>query len=151
MKKMFLFLLFFTSATLVCNAQDTPEKKTALENSNFILSKPYVKEDPKTAQTVQSLVKWMTDTPDFSFALDADIMEKIVGEDSNLLMIYMACMAKYCLENEGNSKDAKLVKLNAIKLIIAYSEKPENNVKMSKPFKKLAAANKKGTLETELN
>lgn len=151
MKKMFFFLLLFTSATLVSNAQADLNNKTALETSNFILSNPYVKDNPKRVQAVQSLLKWMTDTPDFSFSIDADIMEKIVGEDSDLLGIYMACMAKYCLENQANANDAKLVKLNAVKLMISYSEKPENNIKMSKPFKKLAEANKKGTLETELN
>ena len=35
-------------------------------------------------------------------------------------------------------------------LMINYSEKPENNVKMSKSFKKLAEADKKGQLEKEL-
>ncbi len=146
MKKLIFCFFVFVSATFVSNAQDN---KAALENCNFLLSTP-ISKDAKRMQANKSLITWMTDTPDFTFTIEPIVMEKIIGEDSDLLSVYMACMAKYCLENKAQAEDANQVKLNAVKLMIAYCEKPENNAKMSKSFKKIAEANKNGTLEKEL-
>jgi len=99
---------------------------------------------------MQLLIKWMTDTPDFSFTVEPVVMKKIVGEDQGLLGLYMACMAKYALENRDKAKDPKQVELNAVKMMISYAEKSENGLKMSESFRKIAEANKKGSLETEL-
>ena len=65
--------------------------------------------------------KWMTGTPDYSFAV-AEIQDKI-GNDNDLLALYMVSKAKYMLENKANAKDAKLVKLNAMILYRAEDQK----------------------------
>ncbi len=163
MKKCFLLLFVFAGLTITCYAQTdfkgielqkdsdyASADKYALEASNYILSVPYDSGNEKRTEAVQFVLRWMQGTPDYSFAIDSFVMEEIVGEDEALLGIYMACMAKYCLENPGNAKDNELVKLNAVKLIIAYVEKKENNIKMSKSLKKLAEANRKGELEKAL-
>ncbi len=163
MKKVLVFLSIcaclsaVSHAKVVTTAQKNnvslafSDKTTALDNANYILSNPYDAQNSKRSAAIQALIKWMTDTPDFSFSIEPVVMEKIVGDDEGLLGIYMACMAKYCMENEANSKDFDLVRLNAVKLMIAYSEKPENNIKMSKSFKKIAQADKKGELQKVLS
>ncbi|MGC4039766.1 MAG: hypothetical protein QM710_02945 [Flavobacterium sp.] len=158
MKKAFL-LLFLLSCSFI-NAQYDAKKlqtkqdytaanKQVLEASKYVLSVPYDESNQKRTEAVQYILKWMDGSPDYSFTIDADIMDKVVAKDNGLLGIYMACMAKFCLENEAYANDSKIVKISAIKLIIAYAENPKNKVKMSKPLKKLADADKKGELERE--
>lgn len=121
-----------------------------LEASNFVLSTPYEKDNVQRLNAIRFVLQWMAGTPDFTFSLDATIMDKVVKGNDDLLGLYMICMTKYCLENKDSSKDEKLVKLNSVKLILTYCENPENNIKMPKPLKKLSEANKKGELEKEL-
>lgn len=122
---------------------------TVTKAVNYLLSTPLEKNDINRLKSLQFLIKWMTGTPDYSFNLDASITKIIKGND-DLLGVYMACMTKYCLENPASAKDANAVKLNAVKLLLAYCENPDYKVKMPKPLKKLSEANKKGELEKEL-
>jgi hypothetical protein len=140
----------FESIKLKSGSDYKEANKYALEASNYILSVP-MKETLPRLNALQFLLKWMEGTPDFTFSLDATIMDKVVKGNDDLLGVYMACMTKYCIENELNSKDDNLVKLNSIQLILAYCENPTHEVKMPKQLKKLSEANKKGELEKELN
>lgn len=159
MKKIFQIVLL-VSFSFISHAQYDAKKlqtkqdytaanKQVLEAGKYVLSVPYDENNQKRTQAIQYIMKWMEGTPDFSFMVDADITEKIVGKDMGLLGIYMACMSKYCLENPDDANDNKLVKVGAIKLMITYCENPKNNVKMSKPFRKMADADKKGELVNE--
>jgi hypothetical protein len=121
---------------------------SAVQAASYILSTPFEKNDLNRLKSLQFIIKWMSGTPDYSFTLD-DVVNKIKGND-DLLGIYMACMTKYCLENKESAKDQKLVKLNSIKLLLAYCENENNKMKMTKQLKKLSEANKKGELEKEL-
>jgi hypothetical protein len=121
-----------------------------LEASRFVLSTPYENDNLQRLNATRFVLQWMAGTADFTFSLDATIMDKVVKGNDDLLGLYMICMTKYCLENIDSSKDEKSVKLNAVKLILAYCENPDNNIKMPKPLKKLSEANKKGELEKEL-
>lgn len=122
---------------------------SVLQATNYILSTPYDKDDANRLKSLQFVLKWMSGTPDFSFALD-DAIAKIIKGNDDLLGVYMACMTKYCLENKDSAKDAKLVKLNSVKLLLAYCENENNKMKMTKQLKRLSEANKKGELEKEL-
>ncbi len=122
---------------------------TATQAATYILSTPFEKDDLSRLKSLQFIIKWMSGTPDYSFAID-DVTGKIIKGNDDLLGIYMACMTKYCLDNKESAKDAKLVKLNSIKLLLAYCENDNNKMKMTKQLKKLSEANKKGDLEKEL-
>ena len=91
----------------------------------------------------------MSGTPDYSFTLD-NVATKLTKGNDDLLGLYMAAMTKYCLENPANAKDEKLVKLNSLKTLITYCDNPANNIKMTKPLKKLSEAMQKGELEQQL-
>ena len=120
----------------------------ALQTANYLLSTPMpVKADnPDRTKSLQFIYKWMTGTPDFSFRLD-EAANTICKGSNELMGIYMASMVKYSLENRAAAKDPKLVKLNSLTSTIAYCEKKENNVKMSKPLKKMLEARDKGELD----
>ena len=91
----------------------------------------------------------MSGSPDFNFNLDG-VAAKISKGNDDLLGQYMAAMSKFALENREAASDEKKMKLNAIKLLLAYCEVERNNMKMSKELRKLSEANKKGELERAL-
>jgi hypothetical protein len=121
----------------------------ALEASNYLFSKPFDKNDIDRLRSMRLIIRWMSATPDYHFALDEAAAKLMKGSD-DLLGLYMGAMTKYALENKSTSGDAKLVKLNAITTILNYVENPANNLKMTKSLKKLSEAKAKGTLEQEL-
>lgn len=119
----------------------------ALSAANFLLASPNDMSAPDRLKSSQFLIRWMSGTPDYSFGLDESTSILV---DANLLNIYMAALAKYCLENPTHAKDAQLVKVSSWKILLAYCDDPKNNVKFTKKLKKLSEANKKGTLEKSL-
>ena len=120
----------------------------ALQTANYLLSTPFKKEDKDVMNSLRFMGKWMNGTPDYSFSV-ADMEDKI-GRDNDLLGLYMISKAKYILENKANAKDPKLVKLNAVILLLNYCSKKENSIKMTKQLKKLAEAKEKGELDKAL-
>lgn len=157
MKKCFLFLLLVTSVSafsqtnydnISLKTDDDSRKanKYALEAANYMLTTPFSQNDIQRLKSVQFITKWMEATPDFTFIFDITVSEKIVKGNDDLLGYYMAAMTKFCLENEAKSKDDGVVMINSVKLLLAYCEKPENNLKMPPALQKLSDANKKGEL-----
>lgn len=159
MKKMMLLFLLFcsgisSSQTLpryneikLDNAGDYKAADTfALLASNFLLSTPLQKDNIERRLSLAFLVKWMAGTPDYSFFPDAEILR---GND-DLMEIYLACLTKYCLENKALSKNNKLVKLNAAKLLLDFCGDSNNNITITGYLKKLAEANRRGELEKVL-
>jgi len=120
-----------------------------IKAANYMLTTPFDKDDVNRLKSLQFIIKWMSGTPNYSFALD-DMAAKLMKGSDDLLGLYMVCMAKYCLENPASAKDLKAVKLNSIKLVLTYCENDANKMKMNKQLKKLSEANKKGELEKEL-
>src|ERR1043165_1964628 len=91
----------------------------ALHACNSILKAPYKKGEIGPLDAVVFMLKWMEATPDFTFTLD-DLLSKLMKDNEDILPVYMACMGKWALENRANAKDEKLMKLNSIKLLLAY-------------------------------
>lgn len=162
MKKIILALLLFSfSNSFSQNLPDYDNIKleqaadyktaepSALQAANFLLSTPYEKNSLDRLKSLQFIIKWMSGTPDYSFTLD-NVTGKVTKGNDELLGLYMACMAKYCIENPSSSKDEKLVQLNSVKLLLSYCENANNNIKLTKTLKKLSEANQKGELEKEL-
>jgi hypothetical protein len=162
MKKLFALLPLFYFQTSF--SQDLPDydnikliekadykvaEPAVIKAATYMLSTPYEKNDVNRLKSLQFIMKWMTGTPDYSFALDASVSKLTKGND-DLLGFYLATMTKYCLENPANAKDEKLVKLNAVKMLITYCDNPANNIKMTKQLKKLSEAMQKGELEQQL-
>jgi hypothetical protein len=123
--------------------------KVALVAANYLLSTPYEKNDLNRLKSLQFIIKWMSGSPDFTFTLD-DVASKITKGNDDLLGLYMTSMSKFALENRAAAADAKVMKVNALKILISYCENEGNNMKMSKQLTKLAEANKKGELEKAL-
>ncbi len=121
----------------------------ALQASNFLLSTPLAKDNLDRLKSLQYIIKWMSGTPDYNFTLDEQAT-KFAKKNDDLLGLYMAAMAKYVLENKADSKDQNKIKLNAVKLIIAYAKDQKNNVKLNSELKKAIEADEQGQLATYL-
>ena len=120
-----------------------------LQSVTYILSIPYKKDNAEVNKSLQFISKWMRGTPDFSFVIDGTAA-KITKNNNELLVIYLASMVKYSLENRTAAKDPKLVKLNSMSLMLDYCQNTNNNIKMNKQLLKLAEAREKGELEQYL-
>lgn len=162
MKKLIvIFLVFLTTHSFGQTIPDFDqiklEKATdykaadpfALQTSNYLLSTPVKKNDINRQKSLQFIIKWMSGTPDYSFNI-TDAIDLIGKGNTDLLGIYMAAITKYSLENKAAAKDPKLVKLNAMTMLLNYCENKNNNLKLTKPLKKLAEAKEKGELEQSL-
>ena len=120
-----------------------------LQTANFLLSIPFKSESTDRYNSLRFISQWMNGTPDYSFVL-ADVIEKIGKGNNDLLGVYISAMTKYTLENKAVAKDAAVVKLNAMTILLEYCENKNNNLKLSKQLKKFAAAKEKGELEKAL-
>ena len=120
----------------------------AMITANLLLSRPVEKGNADRLKGLEFIIKWMKGTSDHSFIID-DRVSKITNDNDDLAGLYMAAMTKYTLENKAASKDAKLVRLNTMILLLQYCENKENNIKMSKQLKKLSEAKAKGELENK--
>lgn len=162
MKK--IIVIVFTFCSTYLHAQTLPNfdliklEKTAdykaadpfaLQTANYLLGIPFKKDNTDRLNSLRFISKWMNGTTDYSFVF-RDVVDKIGKDNNDLLGLYIAAMVKYTLENKAAAKDAKLVKLNAVMLLLNYCEKKDNNMHMSKQLKKLSDAKEKGELEQAL-
>lgn len=122
-----------------------PAEGAALQASNYLLSIPVRTDTVEEAKSAAFLIKWMMGTPDYTFSMEST--EEIMGNDDNIMTIYMAAMTKFCLENKGLAKDQAAVKVGTWKIIADYIDNPAHKVKQTKKMKKLIEANKSGKLE----
>jgi hypothetical protein len=144
----------------ICNAQNLPDynsiplktendfrsaEKAVLKAADYVLSTPIKNLKPDNTGSMAFLIQWMTDTPDFGFNVEAN--DAVMGANYELIAVYMAAMAKFCLENKEQAKNDEAVKLAVWKMVANYVANPAHNVDMSNKLKKLVAANKDNKME----
>ncbi|MEX6690063.1 hypothetical protein QTN47_21320 [Danxiaibacter flavus] len=128
---------------------DSSANSAALKASNYLLSTPFDNKNIDRLKSTQYLIKWMTGTPDYHFVLDEQAV-KFAKKDDDLLVLYMAAMTKYVLENKKESTDQNKIKLNATRSIITYAKDSKNNLKINSELKKMIEADEQGKLESYL-
>ncbi len=158
MKKsfIFIFILLCSFSTLAQSPYgnvrlETPANYRTAETSvlkavNYLFNSKYDKEDLDRLYAIEFITKWMGGTPDYNFEVTENFTRPFM-EDTDLLGLFMAGIAKYTLEHKAQAKDINKVNLSAAKMIIDYSSKSANNLKQTGELKKMAAASKKGELE----
>ena len=116
----------------------------------YILGHPISSDDVSGKNASRFLIIWMTGTPDYSFAVDADFV-KYSKKNEGLTAVIMAAMAKAVLDKPELNKDPKALKIAAFKLVAEYCADSKNKVTQTSDIKKLIDANKKGKLEGVLD
>ncbi len=125
-------------------------QKSVLQAANFILSLPVNKENTSKSEAMHFLVDWMKGTPDYMFPLNEPIA-KISNENPELLIIFMACMTRYVLENPGDkSPEENEINYNGFLIFSDYCNEPKNKVEIRGELKNLIKARKDGNLKDYL-
>lgn len=110
-----------------------------LQCANYVLQQPNDKNNVNRLLSLQTVIKWMSGTPDYSFAIDESI-GGIMKKNDDVLGVYMAAMTKFVLENPGQAKDQSAVKLNAFIYLLDYCSNPANKIKQTKELEKAIEA-----------
>ena len=162
--KLFFLLAFFIGFTGLLPAQTLTDfdlikmekasdyraaEPFVLQTANYLFSVPFRKDNKDRLNSLRFISKWMNGTSDYSF-LFTDVMEKLGKDNYDVIGQYMAAMAKYTLNNKAAAKDIKLMKLNAMIMLLDYCENKDNNMHMPKQLKKLSEAKSKGELEKSM-
>lgn len=150
----FLFL-FASLLTLYANSQnaysdiklDAKEdyklaEPAVLKASNYLFTSKYDKEDLERLYAIEFVMRWISGTPDFTFELDEKFSKPFLQE-TDLLGLYMSALAKYAIEHKEQVKDSKKLSLNAVKMVIEYSNKSSNNLKQTGELKKNGVCSQK--------
>jgi hypothetical protein len=98
-------------------------------------------------ECTQFILNWMDGTKDYTFNIDASLIN---SDRPELLSLYLASAAKYVIEKKS-SADEKEITLNAVRTIIAWCIDPVNNSKLPLNFQKYQQADQEGKLAEALN
>ncbi len=120
-------------------------EKQVLESCDFLLNTPVNKKDENRIIASQFMIKWMENTPDYSFSIDENVYKLIKGS-TVMLNVYLASLVKATLDNVNPYENEKEVILNCINTFLDYCSAPKNKLKLNKGIKKMLEARDSGTL-----
>lgn len=164
MRKIILFLFLFFSTVIYSYAQEFPNLKNIKLNKkshfksaepeviklvNYLFETPIDTKNHSRKEAGEFLIKWMNGTPDYIFVLE-DKETVYFNTDADLMLIYMASLTKFMLENKSE-KNQNAIILGAMKLALTYLNQQENKKKWSALLWQLNDANLHGKLTTFLN
>lgn len=162
MKKVALFALLLL-ANCYAFSQELPNLKQVKLNKNsqyraaepiaikvigYLFATPINKKNKARTEAGQFLIKWMDGTPDFTFSLQ-DKETSFFNTDSDLMLMYMAGLTKFTLENP-TIKDQKTLIIGAMKNALPYLSAQEDKKVWSAALWQLNEAYQKGKLEAFL-
>lgn len=163
MKKTSLFLFLFFASICYSYSQELPNLKhiklnkrsqfkgtepLTLKVITYLFETPIDKKNSGRTEAGQFLIKWMNGTPDYTFYLE-DKETDYFNTDSDLILMYMAALTKYTLENP-TVQDQKAIILGAMSLALPYLNKQDDKKHWSTLLWQLNEANQKGKLEAFL-
>lgn len=147
MKKSFLFIItilfFLNNLNAQVNAPENLLKKVSFEESNkmaqnpsdynnvvlevanYVYNTPLESINPKNGKRFKSyLSAWLNKTEEYWFNFKKPAGAYSITENQNNFLLYLACNAKYCLENpdKGKKGDEEETNYQAFLLFISYFE-----------------------------
>lgn len=148
MKKTLIILTLFMCTSLFAQDFSTLEKyelksdesyvkaePKVLECANYLFSHPAKENELNRLNAIQFIMRWMEGCA-HTFNLDTTVMD-LVGDNDELLGLYMAGMSKVVVENGATKlSDAEVFDKTAA-LLVAYCKNDSNGVKPTKVLKKL--------------
>jgi hypothetical protein len=163
MKKITLFFLLFFICITYSYAQELPNLKHVKLNKKsqfrsteqltlkviaYLFETPINKKNKSRTEAGQFLLSWMNGTPDYTFYLE-EKETNFFNTDSDLLLMYMASLTKYTVENPS-IKDQKSLILGAMSILLPYLNQQEDKKSWSKDLTQLNEAFNAGKLEAYL-
>lgn len=105
-----------------------------LQYTNYVLMQKLWESGETGHEARTAILAWMDKTPDYTFALNSEIMKVCKGDNVLLFGVYTTCLAKAALTTQGDFNQ------EAIRLFVGYIRNPESNVKMDGKATKLIDA-----------
>jgi hypothetical protein len=114
-------------------------EKLAVSAATFLITTPFTEKDANRDAAFKFLNSWINGTKDYQFYFGGKVLEII--DDSDLVWLFVAAMAKYTFENKVAAANPITVEQNASKIVLAYSDDPKNNFKLKKKYRKILEKN----------
>jgi len=164
MKPILLFSFFILITTSPTFSQELPNlnhiklnKKThfkdldplVLKVTNYLFETPVNHKNNSRKEAGQFLIKWMNGTPLYTFLLE-EKETNFFNTDTELMLMYMAALTKFTLENKSVSTQKEKI-LGSMKLVLPYLDKQDDKESWSKDLWQLVDSYKTGKLENFLN
>ena len=162
--KRYLFFLFLLFPVIKSHSQDFTDLQSlefksnddykkyehrVLDCSNYVLSVLSEDTDTNRILALQTIIKWMSGTPDYQFEIDESITS-LIKKNESILGLYMASMTKFVLENKEKAAEKNEVKYNTYLILLDYCGNPTNNVKLTKELQKAIDKKNEGKLKEYL-
>lgn len=106
-----------------------------IECANYLFSHPVKENELNRLNTIQFIMRWMEGCA-HTFNLDTTVMD-LVGDNDDLLALYMAGMSKVVVESGATKLSDVEVFDKTAALLVAYCKNESNGVKPTKVLKKL--------------
>lgn len=128
------------------NPEDYSRHESAIKDiTGYLLNSPEKPQDPKRQLAYSVLIRWMSGTPNHTFAVDHSLVALMKGNEV-IVGLFMAAQASYVLTNGKIDNDSKDIKLNAFKILLDYVTDESNGIKHTRELKKAIEASKEGRL-----
>ena len=140
------FFLSFTGAALAQSVfpyeeirlEKPADYKTAepmaLSAASFLLSTAFDRKDVNRQRAFTFLVKWSAGDNGYDLSLHGAISEML--DDRDLMSLFVAAMAKFCVENKALGTNTRVIEKGAIKMVLDYADNPANNFTINKKRRK---------------
>lgn len=106
-----------------------------LESANYLFNNPVDKDENNRKIALSLILRWMEGTS-HTFILSEHVTNLTKGS-TELFGLYLAGMTKIVLENEGEKLSNDTIYSEVEKMLVDYCKNDQNNIKPSKPIKKL--------------
>jgi hypothetical protein len=163
MKKILLFSFSLLIGMAACFAQELPNIKhvklnkkahfkdiepVVLKVTDYLFNTPVNEQNNARREAGEFLIRWMNGTPYDTFLLEEKETDYF-NTDTELMLMYMAGLTKFILENKSVT-DQKEKVFGAMQLVLPYLDKQETKKSWSKELWQLVDAYKNGKLAVYL-
>lgn len=122
------------------------ECKTAepqvLECANYLLNTSVKSNELNRLSAFQYVFKWMEATADYTFSIDADVVNLTKGS-TDYMTIYFAAMVQTVLQNQGDKMENDALHEASVDKLVSYCEDSTKGLKPNKSIKKIIKKRKK--------
>jgi hypothetical protein len=136
----------FTVPEVELNVKEDYAKveKDVIAGTKWLLSVPLNEQAAKRKEVYAFLVKWISGSPTVTVEVYSAILD-LDKKNRGMMIMFMACCAKYVLEN-NYSTDVRAMQKAAFRDLIAYY-KAGNGTQKDKKMDKLVKADEEGKLD----
>ncbi|WP_369994328.1 hypothetical protein [Winogradskyella sp.] len=113
-----------------------------LECANYLLNTSAKANELNRLSAFQYIFKWMEGTADYTFSIDADVVDLTKG-DTNYMSVYFAAMVQTVLQNQGDKLSDEAMHQAAVDKLVSYCEDSANGLKPNRAIKKIIKKRKK--------